>query len=143
MMFFAKPANVFVAGFIGTPQMNLLETRIASVENGKAVIFFGDDEIRLPVAPAVAGLTGQQVTLGIRPRALTPSDLGAADSLQVKVELIEPMGAETLIHARGQNGIDIRVVLPRDKRVKVGEAFNLALEPRDTHIFASDGRAVR
>jgi multiple sugar transport system ATP-binding protein len=140
---FAKPANVFVAGFIGTPQMNLLETKLASVENGTATIFFGADEIRLPVAPAVASLKGQNVTLGIRPRALMPSNAGAADSLQARVELIEPMGAETLIHARGQNDIDIRVVLPRDKRVKVGENLNLALEARDTHIFASDGKAVR
>jgi multiple sugar transport system ATP-binding protein len=57
--------------------------------------------------------------------------------------LIEPMGAETLIHARGATGMDIRVVLPREKRVKVGEALNLSLEPRDTHIFGDDGRAVR
>jgi multiple sugar transport system ATP-binding protein len=140
---FAKPANVFVAGFIGTPQMNLLEAKITAMEGNKAVILFGNDEIRLPVSAAVAGLTGQPITLGIRPRALTPSQADAKDSLQASVELIEPMGAETLVHARGATGMDIRVVLPREKRVKVGEALSLSLEARDTHVFGGDGKAVR
>jgi multiple sugar transport system ATP-binding protein len=140
---FAKPANLFVAGFIGTPQMNLLSATLKDVSGDKATIMFGKDEIRLPVPAKVASLKGQPITLGIRPRALTPSSANAADSLQAQVELIEPMGAETLIHARGLGGEDIRVVLPREKRVKIGEALNLALEPRDTHIFGQDGKAVR
>ncbi len=140
---FAKPANLFVAGFIGTPQMNLLPATLKDMSGDKAVIMFGDDEIRVPVAGKVASLRGKAITLGVRPRALTPSNANAADSLQAVVELIEPMGAETLIHARGPTGADIRVVLPRDKRVKIGEALNLTLEPRDTHVFGEDGKAVR
>jgi ABC-type sugar transport system ATPase subunit len=140
---FAKPANLFVAGFIGTPQMNLLPATLKDVVADKAVIMFGDDEIRIPAVGDVARLKGQPITLGIRPRAMTPSSADAADSLQAIVELIEPMGAETLIHARGATGADIRVVLPRERRVKVGEALNLSLEPRDTHVFGQDGKAVR
>jgi multiple sugar transport system ATP-binding protein len=140
---FAKPANLFVAGFIGTPQMNLLPATLKEMNDGKALIQFGQDEVRLPVPDKVAALKGKPITLGIRPRALTPSNADAVDSIQAVVELIEPMGAETLVHARGKAGEDIRVVLPRAKRVTLGEALNLALEPRDTHIFSSDGRAVR
>jgi ABC-type sugar transport system ATPase subunit len=53
------------------------------------------------------------------------------------------MGAETLIHARTSAGGDIRVVVPREKRVKVGEALHLKPDPRQTHFFGEDGRAVR
>jgi hypothetical protein len=53
------------------------------------------------------------------------------------------MGAETLVHARGETGQDIRVVLPRDRRVGVGEALHLRCDARQTHIFAASGRAVR
>ena len=53
------------------------------------------------------------------------------------------MGAETLIHARTKTGSDIRVVVPRDKRVKIGEALHLVPDPAQTHVFADDGKAVR
>jgi len=58
-------------------------------------------------------------------------------------ELIEPMGAETLIHARTKTGSDIRVVVPREKRVKTGEVLHLVPDRAQTHVFAEDGRAVR
>ena len=67
----------------------------------------------------------------------------ASDTIAAQAELIEPMGAETLIHARTATGGDIRVVVPRDKRVKVGEALHLRPDPRQTHVFGEDGKAVR
>ena len=65
------------------------------------------------------------------------------DTIDAVAELIEPMGAETLIHARTKTGSDIRVVVPRDKRVKTGEALHLVPDPAQTHVFAEDGKAVR
>lgn len=65
------------------------------------------------------------------------------DTIAAQAELIEPMGAETLIHARTASGHDIRVVVPRDKRVKMGEALHLRPDARQTHFFGEDGRAVR
>jgi ABC-type sugar transport system ATPase subunit len=58
-------------------------------------------------------------------------------------ELIEPMGAETLIHARSHGGSDIRVVVPRERRVKVGEPLHLVPNLRQVHVFGEDGRAIR
>jgi multiple sugar transport system ATP-binding protein len=72
-----------------------------------------------------------------------PIDRPAADTLTAVAELIEPMGAETLVHARGAAGQDIRVVLPRDRRVAVGETLHLRCDPRQTHVFAASGKAVR
>ncbi len=53
------------------------------------------------------------------------------------------MGAETLIHARTAKGTDIRVVVPRSQRIKVGETVHLRPDPKETHVFGDDGRAVR
>ena len=53
------------------------------------------------------------------------------------------MGAETLIHARADAGPDIRVVVPREHKVRIGEMMHLRADPLQTHIFDGDGRAVR
>jgi ABC-type sugar transport system ATPase subunit len=63
--------------------------------------------------------------------------------MTVTAELIEPMGAETLIHARGKAGEDIRVVVPRQMKVKIGETMHLRADPKQTHIFDEQGKAVR
>ena len=140
---FAKPANVFVASFIGTPQMNLLEAEFQGIEAGKGVFKLGTESLRLGVDPAVGKLAGGKVTLGIRPRALIPNPEASAETLTGLAELIEPMGAETLVHARMNAGAGIRVVVQREARVKAGETLHLTADARQTHVFAADGRAVR
>ncbi|WP_395675607.1 ABC transporter ATP-binding protein [Inquilinus sp.] len=140
---FAKPANVFVASFIGTPQMNLIEAELKGYGGGKATVTFDQQDVDLPANPAVAALGPGRVTVGVRPRAFTVVPQDTAGTIDAVAELIEPMGAETLIHARTRTGGDIRVVVPRDRKVKVGEPLHLVPDPMQTHIFAADGKAVR
>ncbi len=140
---FAKPANVFVASFIGTPQMNLVEVEMKSVTDGKAELTFNDAPLSIAVNPAVAGLKSAKVTIGIRPRAFAPVAKASKSAITAVAELIEPMGAETLIHARTKTGSDIRVVVPREKRVKMGEVLHLQPDAAQTHVFAEGGKAVR
>ena len=101
------------------------------------------EEVTIAADPAVSRLKPSKVTVGIRPRAFTAVQERTTDTISAQAELIEPMGAETLIHARTAAGGDIRVVVPRDKRVKVGEALHLRPDPRQTHFFGEDGKAVR
>jgi multiple sugar transport system ATP-binding protein len=140
---FAKPSNVFVASFIGTPQMNLIETQLKSTSDGKAMVAFDGKPLVVPANGAVMGMKPSKVTIGIRPRAFTPVANPSATAITGTAELIEPMGAETLVHTRTKSGIDIRVVVPRDKRVKVGDVLNLQPEASQTHVFDEDGKAVR
>ena len=140
---FAKPANVFVASFIGTPQMNLVEADLKSFDNGKASVRLAGNDIEIPADPAVSRLKPSKVMVGIRPRAFTAASEKASDTISAQAELIEPMGAETLIHARTPVGGDIRVVVPREMRVGIGEAMHLRPDPRQTHFFGEDGKAVR
>jgi ABC-type sugar transport system ATPase subunit len=140
---FTRPANVFVASFIGTPQMNLLEADFGGMEDGRASFNVEGNSLRLQVDPAVQGLKRGKVTIGIRPRALMPVRAASPDALSSRAELIEPMGAETLVHARTETGCDIRVVVPREARVKSGEVLHLKTDVSQVHVFDADGRAVR
>ena len=140
---FAKPVNVFVASFIGTPQMNLIEADFGAFADGKASMTLAGSRFDIASDPATAQLKPSKVTFGIRPRAFTPVSERDSSTIAAEVELIEPMGAETLIHARTATGGDIRVVVPREMRMKVGEALNLRPDPKQTHIFDESGRAVR
>ena len=140
---FAKPANVFVASFIGTPQMNLVEADLKSFGNGKAAVRLAGNDIEIAADPAVSRLKPSKVTVGIRPRAFTAASEKSGDTIAAQAELIEPMGAETLIHARTSAGGEIRVVIPREMKVKIGEAMHLRPDPKQTHFFGEDGKAVR
>jgi multiple sugar transport system ATP-binding protein len=140
---FAKPANVFVASFIGTPQMNLVEADLKSSAGGRATVVIDHEPLVISVNAAAAALAPGKVTIGIRPRAFTPANAASKSAITAAAELIEPMGAETLIHARTKSGADIRVVVPREKRVKAGEILHLEPEAAQTHVFNSEGRAVR
>jgi multiple sugar transport system ATP-binding protein len=140
---FAKPANVFVASFIGTPQMNLIEAEFEGMEEARGSFAVDGRRLRLEVDPAVGRLAKGKVTLGIRPRAFFLHEPTSSDTLIGQAELIEPMGAETLVHARTQSGNDIRVVVPREDRVHVGERLHLKTDARQTHVFDATGKAVR
>ncbi len=140
---FARPANIFVASFIGTPQMNLIAAEFEGMEGTKGSFTVEGRPLRLEVDPAIGRLAKGKVTLGIRPRAFIPDAAATADTLVGQAELIEPMGAETLVHARTQAGRDIRVVTPREARVKVGEMLHLRTNARQTHVFDANGNAVR
>lgn len=140
---FAKPANVFVASFIGTPQMNLMDADLIGVEGQQATLNLSGTKLVVQADAAVAGLKPSQIKLGVRPRAFAPVQDAGMGTISSVAELIEPMGAETLIHARTAAGGDIRVVVPRDRRVKVGELLHLMPEAGQVHFFAEDGKAVR
>jgi ABC-type sugar transport system ATPase subunit len=100
-------------------------------------------ETRFTVDAAACRLKPSKVTIGIRPRAFMPTDDAAGDTLTAVAELVEPMGAETLVHVRGAAGQELRVVVPRDRRLRIGERVHLRCDPRQTHFFDESGRAVR
>src|SRR5262245_56089598 len=90
---FARPENLFVASFIGTPQMNLLPAIVMGPTEGGMRFRIGEEETTITVAPAVSRLpSGSPVTLGIRPRGLELVSESDARSFAARVDLIEPMG---------------------------------------------------
>jgi multiple sugar transport system ATP-binding protein len=134
---YSKPANKFVAGFIGSPAMNFVEVSIAET-NGAVWAESPGLRIRVPDARAEAlrRYKGQPVTLGVRPEDIHPAT-GAdpADStFDAVVDVVEPLGSEILLDVKAGPSIMVARVDP-SVRVKVHETTRLALEPDRIRFF--------
>jgi ABC-type sugar transport system ATPase subunit len=139
---FARPANLFVAGFIGTPQMNLIEAVVEQRTQHDAKLKAGSQRISLALEGAGDSLAeGSQVTLGIRPRAFELTDQPDQSALAATVDIIEPMGAETLLHLLA-DGNDMRAVVDRRVKVAVGAKVHVRLRRSQTHLFDEGGIRV-
>lgn len=137
---FASPANLFVAGFIGTPQMNLIAGRdLKPGDGGGTRLRLCNQDIVLPLASDAAGKA--DVTVGVRPRGFDLASESAADTLSGQVDLIEPMGAETLLHLKTQ-AEELRVVT--DHRAAPAHGANVHVRPRagQIHLFDEHGGRI-
>jgi multiple sugar transport system ATP-binding protein len=140
---FARPENLFVASFIGTPQMNFLPATVIGPADGGVRFRVGAQDATLTVDAAVSRLAaGSPVTLGIRPRGLDLVAEPAAGTLAARVDLIEPMGAETLVHLV-EGGHEIRVVVDHRVSVEVGSRLHVRPRPAQTHVFDTAERRIR
>ncbi|WP_454856000.1 ABC transporter ATP-binding protein [Rhizobium binxianense] len=121
------PANIFVAGFIGSPSMNFLQGRISSKDGRKVVITEGG--VVLPVENVNAD-DGRAVTYGIRPEHITIGD----DGVPVEVSVFEPTGSETLIFGRA-GGAPIDALIRERIEASPGRTMHFRIDPRHAHIF--------
>lgn len=139
---FARPANLFVAGFIGTPQMNLLPAALIERTADGVNFEIAGQKVLLPIDGATSVLrAGYRATLGVRPRAFELISEPGDETLSAKVDIIEPMGAETLLHLL-IGGQELRVVVDRRQRPAVGKAVHLRCRPSQLHLFGNDGLRI-
>jgi len=127
------PANIFVAGFIGSPAMNLIEGTI-QVSNG-ATNVVTDDGTTLPLAVGAGGRDGKRVYYGLRPEHFTLVSEG--DGVPVDVSVVEPTGAETLVICHGAGG-EIQTVFRDRHAFKSGQRINLAPMLEHVHLFDAE-----
>jgi multiple sugar transport system ATP-binding protein len=132
LQLYDHPTNVFVAGFIGSPAMNMLR---GTWSNGAVLV----DGARVPVRRALKATEGQAVLLGSRPEHLTPSD---GSPLVARVEVIEPTGADTLLMCTLAS-TPITVVLRERMALSPGDTIRLAPQFDALHVFdAESGRSL-
>jgi multiple sugar transport system ATP-binding protein len=133
------PANLFVAGFIGSPQMNFIECEVAQPEpDGVQVRLPDGGAISIPVSPEGVS-AGETVTLGIRPDHIRVSPQGA---LTGRVELVEELGENHLLYVEAGQGRRLTVREPGDARHEVGREVTLDLSREFCHLFKSSGEAL-
>jgi multiple sugar transport system ATP-binding protein len=128
-----RPANLFVAGFIGAPNMNFFAARIAG---GQAVLPGG---LAVPVPGRAA--EGADITIGIRPQHMRLADPGAP-ALEARVTLVEALGAETVVHATLADGERILTVLPGQPGLERDAVVRLAFDSADLHGFDGAGQRL-
>jgi multiple sugar transport system ATP-binding protein len=128
---YRRPANRFVAGFIGSPQMNFIEGELCT-EAGQT--FLQSDEFRLPVGvPNVEGtLPVGRVVLGIRPEHIR---LSASGPLPMTVELVEHLGSQTFVYGRVDGEVHLTVAVDPERYPQPGEQVRLAADPAFMHFF--------
>ncbi len=125
MEVYEKPANLFVAGFIGSPAMNLLP---GEIEQTGAGLVFARPGLRLPVASG--GAAGRKVTLGVRPEDITLGD----GLFRAAIRVVEPTGHETIVMA-GIGGEAVVLRAPADSGLVVGAEAPFALKTSRLHAF--------
>ena len=154
MNLYERPANLFVAGFVGSPAMNLLRGR---VRDGSAVA--GDLVVPAP------GVPDGEVFVGVRPESLQPARNGMP-SLGFEVAVVEPLGDEVIVHGfvgaevaevskdegdaalvaatgNGHRAEAVACLPPRDRPAE-GSVIQLGVEPEEVHLFdAQTGLAIR
>jgi multiple sugar transport system ATP-binding protein len=131
---YEQPANVFVAGFIGSPAMNFATT----TSEGKDLVL-GGHKLTLTGQQARAADSrpdGANVLIGFRPEHITLANGTDEDLVRfpAKVDVVEYLGSEELIHAQAE-GNEIVALLPSDRKVSVGDTVTLAVPMEKLHVF--------
>jgi multiple sugar transport system ATP-binding protein len=132
---YSRPVNRFVAGFIGSPQMNFLTGQL---ESGPPRAF-RTGELRVPLdryAFDEHGAAGGPCALGIRPETVAIGAEGAARpfSHEVEVDIVEPMGADTLVWTK-LSGTNFAFLVDSEQRLKVGERVTIGFDPARASLF--------
>ena len=136
---YRRPANTFVAGFLGAPRINLIPATVAAVE-GNTVELAGPGEARLSARSTPGAVkAGDKVTLGLRPEMITPAESGP---LHGTVDVVEQLGAMQLVYATLPGGTTIVAELREGTAPVLGSTARFALAPGIRHLFDSAGTAV-
>ncbi|MBL0405484.1 sn-glycerol-3-phosphate ABC transporter ATP-binding protein UgpC [Microvirga aerilata] len=134
-----RPANLFVAGFIGSPQMNFIECKVAGVGPDEVLVSLpSGGTLSVPVLPDGVQ-TGEAVTLGIRPDHVRVSPRGSVGG---RVELVEELGENHLLYVDAGQGRRLTVREPGDARHEVGSTVSLDLAREFCHLFRRSGEAL-
>ncbi|MCC7430313.1 sn-glycerol-3-phosphate ABC transporter ATP-binding protein UgpC [bacterium] len=132
-MMYAKPLNTFVAGFIGTPQMNFLEGEIFK---SQTEIYFkaGSFKLNLENLPFAQSFNdGKKIILGVRPENIFETE-NSQNALPASVELIEPLGSDVLAHLV-IGGKNLTARFKGDSNIEAGNSIKISFEMNSLHFF--------
>ena len=139
---FAKPNNIFVAGFIGTPQMNILDFKINEINSSILKLNVLDQEVEIDFETSFNLNKDESYFLGIRPRSFEITDHNSSNTFSGQVELVENMGAEVLIHIKIKES-SFKSVQNRSHNIKIGDSINLIPKKGQVHLFDKEGKVIR
>ena len=156
---FSRPSNLFVAGFIGSPAMNLLQGRAGPPPDGAGGTQVTAGELRFERA----GLPTGDVVIGIRPESLVPGGHElTGPSLELEVELVEPLGESALVHGTvagttARSGAEeekailidetsraqVTAIFPASLQCRSGDRMRVGVDPKRIYLFdAASGEAI-
>jgi multiple sugar transport system ATP-binding protein len=134
---YQQPANLFVAGFLGSPRMNFIPCHIERSGDGMRAQVTGSGSLDLPFAAA----TGEFV-LGVRPEHLEPTNEGG---LAAVTQAVEHLGDAIIVHALlagSDTAVSLRLPTAGAPRLTAGTPLRLQPQRSGLHLFERDGRAL-
>ena len=141
MELYSNPANLFVGGFIGSPKMNFVDSKILSATNDSTEIdIFGTSKITIPKTSSNSS-NGDSVTLGIRPEHLLVNQDGDA-SWESKVFVVEKLGSGTFLYLE-KDGEPLVVETEGDSNIKVGDTVKVGFTASRCQLFDSSNQAFK
>ncbi|AHF82486.1 sn-glycerol-3-phosphate ABC transporter ATP-binding protein [Rhizobium leguminosarum bv. trifolii WSM1689] len=139
---YERPANLFVAKFIGSPAMNIIPATVAGTGSQTTVTLTGGMSVTLDVATDASDM-GKQASFGVRPEDLRVAD-GADYLFEGEVSIVEALGEVTLLYIEGLvPGEPIVVKLPGIYDVKKGQSMRFAADRQKLHLFDATGHTYR
>jgi multiple sugar transport system ATP-binding protein len=132
---YGRPANKFVAGFIGSPAMNFVDMSVSA--DG---VWAETEGLRLRVPERVRGHGGRRLTLGVRPEALRLAN-GSGEGFATAVDVVEPLGNEILLNFRA-GGVPMVARVDPSVRVKAHDSVRFAVDPAQLHFFDAESEAA-
>jgi len=141
MEVYGRPVNRFVAGFVGSPEMNFFQGELRG-DGGRTRLAAAGFKLELDPAEVPAGTPADgRVVLGVRPQDIELVDPEASD-LVTTAEVVEPLGSELLLHlARPDGRGEIRGLAPAERRVSVDDRVGVRFRRDRLHLFDPDGGA--
>ena len=140
MEIYGRPANSFVARFVGSPAMTMLPADLLPSDGLFASVCLGDGS-RVDTRVPLAGLpAGGPLELGLRPESVTVTAPGAGTTV-ADVALVERLGDRTMVYGRLGDGMAITAEDEGNSRVRVGDTVGLSIDGAAAHLFGPDGRA--
>ncbi len=150
---YEHPCNKFVAGFLGSPQMNFIDA-VLKQNGSKYAVEFGASgrgpryEVEIPeskVVPALANYVGKEVTMGIRPESVHDEEMFISNAstgiIECDVDITEMMGAETFLYLTCEDIPLTARVSPRST-AKSQDRIKVAIDPNKVHIFDKETEAT-
>jgi len=139
---YRKPANIFVAGFIGSPKMNFLSVKVLQIEGQQITLQLpGEDQMQLQ-RENINFQVGDILTLGIRPEHFELEQTQGC-SLSATVDIIERLGNETYIYANDANDNLLTVVGDGELDVSNKEKIKIHFTTDHCHLFGRDDQSIQ
>jgi multiple sugar transport system ATP-binding protein len=144
---YRRPANVFVATFLGAPPMNLIDGALESVDGGWR---FRGNEVNVPLSTQVLSApeleheieARGEVTLGLRPEHIRLGPPGEDGGIPGRVEFLEPVGSDLYLTVEA-GGTRVQVRTDPDSPAKPGDNVTMSFDPPRVHVFGEDGHNLR
>jgi multiple sugar transport system ATP-binding protein len=138
MDIYLRPANRFVAQFVGSPAMSILPARLADGGEHAAVTLGSGSRIETRV-PRASLPAASALEIGLRPEHVQVAEGGGTGTLEAEVLLVERLGERSLVYARLGDGGEITAEDKGTSRLKAGDRVTLSVDGASAHLFGPDG----